>query len=604
MNYMDKINNTPHKEYTENGNIAYGWSTVSIPANETQLQEMISQFFFQCTLNDSLNPYKLNTKYYELLYACKNMDFEKSEIKRDTYFDIILKLILHTRDIPSGKGMYEMSYHMIETLGYISYELGWVAKTMFIEILKRFVSEFIISVDDMKKQLPYGSWKDLKLFCEHMMVSNRTKQETRIQMIYDIIHELYVPQMVEDRKNMSIQKPISLCGKWLPRESSSGFKWLSKEIARAYYHHVFGFEPKKTTIFMVHYRKLCSQFNTYLNTTQVHMCEKKWDEIDFKHVTGQTMLRQKQSFLNHKNVPEEHRIRCKENLEAYIAAKVASNSSITGKTIFPHQLVKQLLDGNSLQYENVETDKDIINLQWKGMIEHIQQQVENTLKTSRVQDQDHFMKYCISCIDVSPSMKGFNALPLYAAIGMGLMSMEFSNYKRCFTFSETPQWITFPHSNKSTLKFTEKVEIVEKSEWGQTTDIIKMFEMILDVCVKNNIPDEEVSKINLIIFSDMQFNDCQSIINDDTSDENDIVKTVTRMFRKKHYKNIPFLVFWNLRSTNNFPTIENTPYSLKMSGTSSALFKTFLTQTNTYIRSLTSWSLIQEILSDIRYTLP
>ena len=57
----------------------------------------------------------------------------------------------------------------------------------------------------------------------------------------------------------------------------------------------------------------------------------------------------------------------------------------------------------------------------------------------------------------------------------------------------------------------------------------------------------------------------------------------TPVFKRYNYNNIPYLIFWNLRKTNNFPTINKTPYSTKLSGNSASLFKFFI---NTDLESI------------------
>ena len=459
---------------------------------------------------------------------------------------------------------------MLESILYFYIE-NKISKHTFITILKSFVKEVKI---DNKSTHPYGSWKDIKLFLNHLINNNKN-----IEFIIDeIIQEIYIPQMIEDRKNMSINLPISLCGKWLPRESSKEFGWLARKIAINYYNYVFCL-TNKNYIKYSHYRKLCSSFNNYLDIPQNHMCSKHWDYIKFNKVTAQTILKSKKSFLNDKEINENHRIICKENFLNYIQEIKNKNKPLKGKNIMPHYLVKEICSTNNLS----NNEKDIINLQWNGLLESLNKNKYN------------FMKNCIPCIDVSPSMYNSSYDPLYSSIGMGLLTMELSDIKRAFTFSNNPNWITFNKQEEDS--FYNKVIKIMNSEWGGNTNIIKMFELMLDKCIENNISNKEISKYSLIIFSDMQFDEtCQE-------GEECIIDTISKKYKEKGYNSIPYLIFWNLRQTNNFPTIEKTPYSTKLSGNNGSLLKLFMNTNLEKIKQMSNITLIMEILDNPRYNI-
>ena len=72
----------------------------------------------------------------------------------------------------------------------------------------------------------------------------------------------------------------------------------------------------------------------------------------------------------------------------------------------------------------------------------------------------------------------------------------------------------------------------------------------------------------------MQFDNCCN------NEETLIDRIKIDFLEKGGYTNIPFLIFWNLRYTDNFPTINSTPNSLKLSGNSVSLLKIFLEEVN------------------------
>lgn len=571
---LDNVN-SENKCRTENGAPCYGWNN-STKKCERIMQEKLVQFYFQCTLNSALDCGAMLYQYDKLLCYCVN------KFSRDSpYFEYVIKLAFQTRDVEDGKGMNTMSYKMLELLAYYCFEENWFSESTYFKMMRHWLQEFEMA--DGTMSMPYGSWKDLK---HYLSILNGSQLPfSNVPGLIDLhIEELYIKQMVEDRKNMSIKKPISLCGKWLPRESSSPYKWLSRRISSMYYYHVFSFYPS-VAISSKHYRKLCSEFNKYLDTVQVHMCKRTWDKIDFDHVTALSMYKYKNAFMNYKDINEEHRVICKENLVEYIEQKVQAQESIKAKTLMPHQLVREVLFKVNVGPDE-ETHQNILNLQWKGLVE-----------TVKKGTNENFLTHCIPCIDVSPSMYNTDVVPLISAIGMGMMAMECSTIKRAFTFSEKPQWI----SMKEDETFCQNVNHIRNSVWGATTDIYAMFEMILVSCIENNLSDEELGKYTLFIFSDMQFDMCSHKY---VKNEQTLMETVTELYRNHGYENVPYIIFWNLRTTDNFPSIEKTQHCSKLSGNSAMLFKFFMNTSLEEVKKMTNWTLLRELLNNPRYIIP
>jgi hypothetical protein len=571
------------KQYTEKGNKAYGWMPdhihdyTSNSDEDENLKERIVQFYFQTTLeNKDVSPRWMQHKYMNLLYDT-----------HDTcYFDIVIKLAMQTRDIEDGKGMYSFSYYMLECLTWICYEMRWISRDFFHGMLRTWVQEFELM---NKMQMPYGSWKDMKHFLTHLHGSREMFLDMRVKgsIIHDIVRCVYVPQMVKDMKNMSIALPVSLLGKWLPRESSKSHKWLVRIIAQEFYFYVFQMRPTRISIVLKYYRHHLSKLNQYLDTTQVHMCNREWDRIDFERVTALTLHKSKDAFLNHKHIDEEHRHICKQNFEEFICEKLKNNECVKGKVMMPHQFVKEALYQKQYQVmhdeEYNEMQAHLLNMQWNGLVKHVKE----------TQSPNSFMGRSISCIDTSPSMYSSPAgsLPLCSAIGMGMMTMECSSFKRCFTFSSEPQWINVETCDT----FIQQAHLLRGISWGPTTNISAMFDMILEHCLKHNVSNEELSSYNLIIFSDMQFDECV------TKHEHDLMDHVRCKFATYNYTCIPYIVFWNLRTTETFPCVNKSQYCTRLSGCSASLFRFFMMASVEEVRNMDNWTLLCQILSNPRY---
>ena len=92
-------------------------------------------------------------------------------------------------------------------------------------------------VSEIDNQHSLGSWKDLKMYLHFLINSKTFCFNNKYELICQHIEKIYIPEMIQDRKNIGIGENISLCGKWLPRESTK-YKWLARLIAKLYYQHV------------------------------------------------------------------------------------------------------------------------------------------------------------------------------------------------------------------------------------------------------------------------------------------------------------------------------------------------------------------------------
>lgn len=549
-------------------------------SKEEKLKEFFVQFYFQCVLSGN------NQELEEMFEFLLSESFEAKKYSNIDFKQYIIKLCLQNRDIKYGKGLTETTYMMLNTLTYYCYEKEMFPKDTIIKVLTGFVKNKF-NEDSQCYEHPYGSWKDIKYFLAHFC-KNETYtyvNTNKSNIVDEIIQKLYVPRMISDRKNMSVYRPISLCGKWLPRESGQ-FKQLAKKIAIHYYQHVFCVSKTKPLIYE-HYRKLISKFNQYLDTTQIHMAGKSWDLINFDHVTSKTLLLNKQSFLNYKNIDEAHRYICKDNFQHFIATKENSGNYLKNdNTVMPHVLVRNLIQNLNNSGNNNKETLSLVNMQWNGLMK--------TLENSKfIQDG-----LCYPCIDVSPSMLSDNGTPLHCAIGLGLACSHLYKHNRAFTFSSEPRWIQYnPQEN-----FSDRVYKTMNSEWGSTTNIHKIFQKILETCLQKNekgetVPQSELDKTCLIVFSDMQFDPHES------HPDTDLFETIKKEYKDVGYQNIPFLIFWNLRTTNTFPTIKKSKNMIQLSGNSVCLLEVFMKTKLEDFKKLESWDILKQILDNKRYIL-
>ena len=196
-------NYTPTR-FGENGHVEYGWSN--------SIQEKILQFSFQVTRTDQVGVSRLSIILCNLLTNLKHKvdtgTLPEKEIAKG-HLSILYRMIGHTRDIVDGKGEYTLSYMMIYTWNNFYPSLAQFALRCFVTLDKKDVHQ-------------YGSWKDLKYFCEYCKSQGDNINSSLINFAITLMNE----QINRDYASfVSNFDDISLAAKWVPREKSS-FGWL------------------------------------------------------------------------------------------------------------------------------------------------------------------------------------------------------------------------------------------------------------------------------------------------------------------------------------------------------------------------------------------
>lgn len=560
------LDNYTPTQFGENSHVEYGWSN--------NIQEKILQFSFQLTRTDEARVTGLSCVLKELLTSLKHKidtgSMSEKEIAKG-HLSILYKMIGHTRDIVDGKGEYTLSYMMVYT---------W---NNFYPFLAQFALRCFVTLDN-KEIHQYGSWKDLKYFCEYCKSQGDSNDFSLIKFAVNLINQ----QIKTDYTNLlSNSNDISLVAKWTPREKSS-FGWLYEDLATNYFSEFLEtsntYEQKRKAILKckTEYRKILSALNRAIDTTQVKQCEQTWQHIDFNKVTSITLSKQKKAFLNiekngeQRNPENFDRIQCAENFTAHIQKAVKGETEMKGKCVGMADFTKQadeLLLGKGSQ-----TEKDLLNSQWR----------DNSSQNDRLGKM-------IAMVDVSGSMSGD---PMNVAIALGIRIAEKSAIgKRVMTFSAKPSWVNLEPYND----FISQVEVVKNAEWGMNTNFRAALDLILDAIVQNKMAPEDVQDMVLVILSDMQMDSGDSC---NKQVLYDIMKTKYEAAGIRlngiPYKP-PHILFWNLRSTSGFPSLANQPNASMMSGFSPALLNLFCEQGMDTLQSCTPWSLLVKSLENDRY---
>ena len=184
------------------------------------------------------------------------------------------------------------------------------------------------------------------------------------------------------------------------------------------------------------------------------------------------------------------------------------------------------------------------------------------------------------------------------AIALGIRIAEKSVIgKRVMTFSAKPKWVNLDGYDD----FVSQVNIIRQSEWGMNTNFHSALDTILDAIIQNKMEPEDVQDLILVILSDMQMDsgdDCDTQVLYDTMKAK--YEAAGIRVHGKPYKP-PHILFWNLRSTNGFPTLSNQRNCSTMSGFSPTLLNLFCEEGLTSLQACTPWSLLGKSLENERY---
>lgn len=145
------------------------------------------------------------------------------------------------------------------------------------------------------------------------------------------------------------------------------------------------------------------------------------------------------------------------------------------------------------------------------------------------------------------------------------------------------------------------VHKVSLAEWGMNTNFSLAMKMILDAIVSQKLHPDIVEDMVLAIFSDMQMDYADNTSGSMMDKIDDMYKETGIRLWGKPFKP-PHILFWNLRSTNGFPSLSTKPNTSMMSGFSPALLNEFCEQGLTSLQSCTPWSILCKSLDNPRYS--
>lgn len=247
-------------------------------------------------------------KLYEQI---SHRDHVKNEIfetlMEEAYIEskiLLIKLVFHVRDPRGGKGLRKIGRDMMK----------WYQKNHG--------QEFAYNLYLVPE---YGRWDDILLLLIYIFSKESIEYES-IKESQDYILKMLTKQLYTDLLFAEKREKCTQAWKWMPRQHS---KWdkvtliykdkemkiisflcqiltdtLNKDqidhIITIYGHNKgYSGHEEVNNISLSMYRKMCTYVCKHLNVTEIKMCAKKWDEIDYKLVPYKCMSLNQNAIKNH-----------------------------------------------------------------------------------------------------------------------------------------------------------------------------------------------------------------------------------------------------------------------------------------------------------------
>lgn len=439
---------------------------------------------------------------------------------------LAMQVLYNLRDIRDGKGEKLIPRVLLFVLKFSNFD---VYKKVVLELVK-----------------DYGCWKDLLFICELTK-----KFDEKMSNSYEI--SLFADQLSADNiaLDQNVNAGISLAAKWAPSEKTHYDRYplkLAKAIA------------DQMNMNSKEYRKMLSKLRNHLKVLESFMCNHEFHKIDFSHLPSVAHNLYRKAFLRDTNAKKEYsedREDLKDSYEKYLSSLQKGETKINSGALHPHQITKSYMKN---PYDPVDIT---LEEQWKNISKDIKE--KGTFKKT------------MAVVDVSGSMNGE---PMEVAIALGILVAEcvetpFNN--RMITFHESPNWFTM---KGETLK--EKVQEVKNMSWGGTTDIVKVFDLILDHAKTYSLTQDQMIE-TLFIFTDMQFDDCRGSGSSYYASIKNVgpwettFKTIEKSYNDAGYTP-PRIICWNLRTSGNktLPFSDTQQNVASLSGFSSQLLKSVM----------------------------
>lgn len=372
----------------------------------------------------------------------------------------------------------------------------------------------------------YGRWDDL--------------WNLGVSIDHSVVTPLIREQFTKDIASAKSGKSVSLMAKWLPSENASSktSRAYARQLAAA-----LGLSNRE-------YRKAVVKLRQYIGLLEQAMSEGDWSEIDYSKLPSQASRKHVKAFNRH----DQNRF------QEFIGAVVKGEKKMNAGTTYTYEVVDMIRKGQDNE----------ANAVWASLPDYTKG--NNALvvaDTSGSMGAISGYGYGRTAIGVQPIDVSVSLALYFAEHNTG----PFHNY--FLTFSSDPALVKVVGNT-----LTEKLKNISTANWSMSTDIEKVFDLVLRAAQSADANAEDIPKV-IYIISDMEFNYVRGGSNETN------YEAAKRKFEAAGYE-LPHIVFWNVaaRNTNVPATAANHNVTL-ISGLSQSTFQ-YVVQGKTPLESMLS----------------
>lgn len=427
-----------------------------------------------------------------------------------------------------------------------------------------------------------GTTKELrrkKVGDQNERVQEKLKSDPFYRALHVSVAQLFAEQLRADKALLDSGKRIdmkrlSLAAKWAP--TFGGFHdkhtFIVSSIAEILFPEPELYCPDATNRehYLRHVRELLrkqflSPLRKALGVVERNIAAETFEDIDYSRVPSIAMDRYTGLFIR-KHI---------EHFTKYVEDVSHGKAQISGAILLPSTLVRKACHLGDSREGRISRDKkvqavptqrtiqrNVVEGQWQRLVERVRN--AGALQSS------------IAVCDVSGSMFGpvlkDGSTPLHSSIGLSLLVAEVTVGpfgRKLITFSQNPECVDLDDIDYGTNSLCDMVESVRHMGWGGNTDLVAVFENLLEDAKRFNVSQDEMIK-QVFVFSDMQFD--QGMDQGIWTSSYDRIKTA---YANAGY-DMPKLVFWNLAGATDKPVTVNERNTALVSGYSQGMLRAFL----------------------------
>jgi len=306
------------------------------------------------------------------------------------------------------------------------------------------------------------------------------------------------------------------------------------------------------------------------------MSANRWTEIKYNRVPSICMQTKNELFIKHDPV----------GFEEYLIAVESKKKTITGATLFPHELVAKAMELASsarstdlkggmsklrqLKKEIALTQLRVVEAQWKSLISNLRKSgsIKRSLAVCDVSGS-------MGCLGRRYNKKHNQPIEVSVSLSLVLATLTEPPFSGGFiTFSGSPSF----QQIDVTKPLVEQIDHLKNSEWEFTTNLYSVFvDLLLPLAVKNKIKQEDMIE-RLFIFSDMQFDASKPTEGSNAANWMTNYDAIEKAYTEAGYK-VPQIVYWDLAGSEVAKTVEvesDRKGVAMMNGFSPAMLKVFM----------------------------